>query len=50
MESPLGPGFANIFVGFNEQKPFKEVERPAVCFFYVDDKIVVFESDCDLFH
>ena len=37
MGSPLGPALANIFIGHQEQKLFKVVNRPLAYFWYVDD-------------
>lgn len=43
VDSPLGPALGYISVVFYEQKPFDQVERPAVYFRYVDDTFFVFE-------
>jgi len=37
MGSPLSPALANIFIGHQEQKLFKVVNRPLAYFWYVDD-------------
>jgi len=42
MGSPLGPALANIFVGHQEEKLFKVVNRPLAYFRYVDDTFAVF--------
>jgi len=51
MGSPLGPAFANIFVGHQEQKLFNVVSRPLAYFWYVEDTFAVFsnEEDCNAF-
>ena len=51
MGSPLGPALANIFVGYQEARLFKNVERPLAYFRYVDDTFAAFkcEDDCNTF-
>ena len=51
MESPLGPAFANIFVGFHEERLFDYDQKPGVYFRYVDDIYTIFktEAECDTF-
>ena len=51
MGSPLGPGLANIFVGFYESRRFDNTAKPGVYARYVDDRFVIFgsELDCDHF-
>ena len=51
MGSPLGPGLANIFVGYQEAKLLNIAKRPLVYFRYVDDTFAVFnnEEDCNTF-
>ena len=51
MGSPLGPAFANIFVGFHERRLFDNTTKPGDYFRYVDDSFVIFgsELDCDHF-
>ena len=51
MGSPLGPALANIFVGYQEAKPFNIAKRPLVYFRYVDDTFAIFNNkeDCSTF-
>ena len=46
MGCPLGPGIANIFLGFHESRLFDNTIKPGVCFRYVDDSSVIFDSEC----
>ena len=39
MGPPLGPALVNIFVGYFESKLFSRVQKPTVCFWYVDDTL-----------
>ena len=45
MGSPLGPTFANIFMGFWEKKIMSDPNRPAVYFRYVDDTFCLFNGE-----
>ena len=46
MGSPLGPSLANLFVGYHEAMLLK-IEKPKVCYRYVDDTFSVFNSEND---
>ena len=37
MVSPLGPGLADIFVGYYEEKLSSQTQKPPTYFSYVDD-------------
>ena len=51
MGSPLGPSLANIFVGYYEALLFKRVNRPLMCYRYVNDTLAAFndEDECNEF-
>ena len=51
MGSPLGPAFANIFVGYQEVKLFGNTNKPSAYFHYVDDTFAAFnnEDNCNNF-
>ncbi|MEL6804856.1 MAG: reverse transcriptase domain-containing protein, partial [Bacteroidota bacterium] len=44
MGSPLGPTLANTFIGFLEQKFYKDNDEPLVYCRYVDDIFVIFRT------
>ena len=48
MGSPLGPAFANIFVGFYEEKLFSQIAKSQVYFKYVDDTFVFFHHEVEV--
>ena len=51
MASPLGPSLANIFVGYYEALLFKRINKPFMCYRYVDDTFAAFnhEDECNEF-
>ena len=50
MGSPLGPALANIFAGLHESRLFDKTAKPCVYFQYVDDSVVISESELDCDH
>ena len=51
MGSLLGPSHANIFVGYYEALLFKRLNKPLMCYRYVNDTFAVFndEDECNEF-
>ena len=47
MVSPLGPGLANIFVGYYEEKLFSQTQKPPTYFKYVDDTFAIFDHEAE---
>ena len=48
MGSPLGPAFADIFVGYHESKLFSCVQKLTIYFRYVDDTFAIFKQEGDV--
>ena len=47
MGSPLGPAFANIFIGCYEEKLFSQTQKPPTYFRYVDDTFAIFDHEAE---
>ena len=45
--SPLGPGLANIFVGYYEEKLFSQTQKPPRYIRYVDDTFAIFDHEAE---
>ena len=48
MGSPLGPTFANFYMGHLEEKVFEQQNKPNIYARYVDDVFVQVESEQEL--
>ena len=49
IRSPFGPGLANFFVEYYEEKLFSQMQKPPTYFRYVDDTFAIFDHEADKF-
>ena len=47
MGSALGPAWANIFVGYYEEKLFSQTQKSPTYFRFVDDKFAIFDHEAE---